>query len=1339
MKHIDDTRAGMSLYITSDSSTTGTVSIPGQNWSTNFTVTANKITVVNVDVPKAYFSCSDCIASKAVKVTSNKDVVVYAHHYQGARSDATLVLPTRTLGKEYYIMTYQEAVGTGRSQFIVVANNDNTKVNINPTAAISKNFGGTRPAGSTYQITLNTGQIYQGIASSSTGDLTGTHIEVIDTGASASCQKVAVFSGSSFTRITNGCSLGGTADNLTEQLYPTISWGNRFILVPALGRVSDNFRFIAKDDNTRIIIYKKSGPPTIANLNSGEKFDVLSEDEVRYAFANNPILVAQFQKTAGCDGGGNIIGDPSMTILNPIEQTLKEVTLYSSEFFNIDNHYLNIVIPTYAASSFRVDGQLATFTPVPRYAQYSYARITVNKGTHNLKADAGFIATAYGEGRVESYGYAAGANVKDLTAIAKVTNSAQSVETSGCLGQPMKFEGSAEYPVVKWEWDFGDGNTDTLQNPTHIYLDTGTYIVKMYTYKSLFDGCSNFDSSEVELTIYDNPTAKMGWTSLCDAAATTFIDSSSIPVGEEYSFTKWTIGEDIVGGKIAQYTFDTTGKIPISMEVATLKLCRDTITDTLTINPKPIAFFSSDEVCFYDSSYFVNESSVISGTIDSFFWNFPADSNTYFNEDQNYFFLDSGYHKAELKVKTAKGCFATFDTVVYKHPRLDVSFFHKDTCIGLESDFINTTVLDGGIFTDTTWYIGVNDTLYTYDASKTFNTPGTYNVYLTMQQNELCSDTFKQVVQANPIPTPRFKVDNTCFGDLTQFTDLSSIYSGSINITWDLDDGLSRQGVATSVNYSAGGIKTIKLTTTSDQGCTADTIKDVVITYPSINSIIINDLCKDESQSVSSTNDLGLDSFVSYTWEINNLQVSSDSVFSHIGTQIGKNIVKLSVKTKNTCEISLFDSFQVYALPQADFLISPVCLGDKLKPISTATIVSPEDIDTHKWIFDDVEVSTDKNLIIPTKVVGSISLKLVVESTNGCTDEITKLAVVNLNPASSFTARNFCDGDFTEFSSTSTLSSGFISSTIWTLESSELAGTTVEKQFQGVGEYDIKLITESNNSCRDTILQSIIIHPLPQLNVDLEDYNDCTPFTPVILNSSSISSGSILNYQWYWGDGNISQDDNPSYTYSQPGLYSIKVKATSDKGCNDSLLLVNQVEVYPLPRVDFSYSPKESNTLTEFITFKDSSDSDVTQWDWSTNDGGIYSGREVRHTFTDSGAFQVTLLVADDNGCINEAVKDIYVNADLFIHIPNSFSPNGDRLNNTYGLGGLTQGVVDLNFKIYNKWGEQIFESTNVDDRWDGNYKGKRAQQGVYVYVISFTDPKRSQWYHYKGEVHLIR
>jgi gliding motility-associated-like protein len=97
------------------------------------------------------------------------------------------------------------------------------------------------------------------------------------------------------------------------------------------------------------------------------------------------------------------------------------------------------------------------------------------------------------------------------------------------------------------------------------------------------------------------------------------------------------------------------------------------------------------------------------------------------------------------------------------------------------------------------------------------------------------------------------------------------------------------------------------------------------------------------------------------------------------------------------------------------------------------------------------------------------------------------------------------------------------------------------------------------------------------------------------------------------------------------------------------------------------------------------------------------------------------------------------VNADLFVHIPNAFTPNGDPLNSHFGLSGITQGVAQFKMSIYNRWGQQVFYSDDVNIKWDGTFMGKPVEQGVYVYLLQYTNPKQTQWYYFNGEVNLLR
>jgi gliding motility-associated-like protein len=342
-------------------------------------------------------------------------------------------------------------------------------------------------------------------------------------------------------------------------------------------------------------------------------------------------------------------------------------------------------------------------------------------------------------------------------------------------------------------------------------------------------------------------------------------------------------------------------------------------------------------------------------------------------------------------------------------------------------------------------------------------------------------------------------------------------------------------------------------------------------------------------------------------------------------------------------------------------------------------------------------------------------------------------------PKSSFNSTFNCFGDNTEINNTSTITSGSIDLNQWSVDGNNFNTKNVTYKFPDVNTYSVELITTSNEGCKDTLIQDVIINPLPELLISLDSDTGCIPFDIQVVNNSTIQSGSISEYLYNWGDGNSSVGSNPGFTYTSPGKYSVSIRGTSDKGCVDSVMLSDSVVVFDNPKADFYYTPEDPSTLKNVITLVDSSSKDAIDWIWTVSDGGSYSGSSAQHTFIDSGNYIVTLRIINNNGCFDEETKVIYVNADLFIHIPNGFSPNGDGINDTYGLAGMTQGVFQMEMDIYNQWGEKVFHSENVNDRWDGTYQGEPAQQGVYLFRVKYTNPKQTKWYYNNGEIHLMR
>ena len=1349
MFHYEGTSAGHSLYITSDSNTSGTVSVPGQSWSQTFTVTSNNLTIVTIPSSVAYNGCSDCITTKGVKIVSDDNIVVYAHQYLGNQSDATLVLPTRTLGKDYFAASYYQSSASssrGRSAFLIVSTQDDTKVKISPKIAIQKGSAtsstGSLPANTPYTVTLDEGEIYQGygFGAALSDDVTGTSFEVIDTGATANCRRIAVFTGSSYARVGSGCSGGfNSGDNLYEQMYPVNSWGKKFVLVPALGRNGDDFRFIAKENGTQVVVFKAAGAPDVFNINKGEFAQIDDETAIRSCQSNKPVMAVQYQRTARCDGGRNSLGDPSMTILNPLEQTLKDITVYSSSYYDIDNHYINIVMPGFASSTFRIDGSTASFTTVPNNTYYSYARISVSSGNHRLTANEGFIATAYGEGRYESYGYAAGANVKDLTAVAEVANSTQTNKVTGCIGRPTNFTGSAEYPVVRWEWDFGDGSTDTVQNPSHFYTDTGTFQARLYTYKSSFDGCADYDSAFVDVSIFAKPEARIATSNLCDSLTAIFTDKSVIPAPETKLVSIWNI-EGATGlkyGNTTSHLFDTTGKFEVSMVVVTNNQCRDTFIDSLVVSPIPVADFTISDICYYDTSYLVSTSTVTSGKINKWLWEFSNGTGSS-EQDPTVFYADSGQQFAALTVTSDSGCTSLIQKSFYKYPRFKVDFTFNDTCLGFGHNFINTTLLDAGNFTDTFWYTSdTNRFANTYSYSDTFTIASSYDISLVMEQDSFCRDTLTKTINVHPLAAPSFSFTNTCLGDSTIFTDRSNVSAGSYSSSWIFGDGNTSLEKNPKNAYVSGGIKNVNLSITTDEGCLTDTTIQVLITFPDITSLNLQDICENDSLIITANTVLGLDSFSTYTWKYDS-ETNTESEVRSLYSKLGKTIVTLNVLTKNGCLLTKQDSFVTKAKPNPNFFVSGICEGQLIQPVENSVIAAPAVINGYTWYSDNVVTSSDKNPSITSGLSGNRAIKLIVSADNGCSDSIQKLALVHPLPISAYTQTNMCLGDNNTLTSTSSVATGSVDNLFWLVDGSAYTAASISPIFTKEGNYPVELIVESDKGCRDTLNTTVAVHPLPILSFTSSVDSGCVPLDVAIQSASSISVGSIASFTYHWGEGSNATNDSFK-TYNLPGTYAVKIVGESDQGCKDSFQLTNRILVFDNPVADFSFSPKEPSTLTDFVLLQDSSKGNITAWEWEISDGSLYNGSQASHNFSDSGTYSITLKIVDDNGCKHDTTKYIYVNADLYVYIPNSFTPNNDGLNDFFGLAGITAGVNQMQMEIYNRWGERIFESSDVNKRWDGTYKGAPAQQGVYVYKVKFTDPKQTKWFFLDGEIHLLR
>lgn len=280
--------------------------------------------------------------------------------------------------------------------------------------------------------------------------------------------------------------------------------------------------------------------------------------------------------------------------------------------------------------------------------------------------------------------------------------------------------------------------------------------------------------------------------------------------------------------------------------------------------------------------------------------------------------------------------------------------------------------------------------------------------------------------------------------------------------------------------------------------------------------------------------------------------------------------------------------------------------------------------------------------------------------------------------------------------------------------------------YETYGNYDITLTTTSSN-CERSSTQSIQILPIIPI-VDFEGGGQgCGPLTVTFTDKSLYTDPGT--YNWNFGDGKgTSTERNPTYTYDEPGIYSVTLSASNAMGTVITARKSMIVEVYAAPRADFQVRPTIVY-LPDKPMYTANKSTGADRYVWDFGDGTTSEEFEPTHIYTKEGVYDITLTAINSNGCTDTfRMKNAVIAEDgADVRIPNAFTPALDGPNGgEVGGGGVNdvflpimEGVVEFNMLIFNRWGELLFESNSRSKGWDGYFNGKLCQQDVYVYKLN--------------------
>lgn len=237
-----------------------------------------------------------------------------------------------------------------------------------------------------------------------------------------------------------------------------------------------------------------------------------------------------------------------------------------------------------------------------------------------------------------------------------------------------------------------------------------------------------------------------------------------------------------------------------------------------------------------------------------------------------------------------------------------------------------------------------------------------------------------------------------------------------------------------------------------------------------------------------------------------------------------------------------------------------------------------------------------------------------------------------------------------------------------------------------------------------------------------------------------------VTWLWNLGDGSTSTVMTPTHVYNA-GDHVVSLTVTTPLGCTANATNTGLVHAYALPTAEFTADPWTTDADHPQVQFTDLSAGAPVAWDWTFGDGGTNIQQNPAHSFTATGFFQVHLEVTDAHGCSDDVTHMVQVDPVYDITIPNVFSPNphgghgggydpNDLSNDVFYP--FVRFVKDFRMRVFNRWGELVFESNDITRGWDGWYRGKPLQQDVYAYQIwvRFLDDKEIQRL---GDITLLR
>ena len=673
----------------------------------------------------------------------------------------------------------------------------------------------------------------------------------------------------------------------------------------------------------------------------------------------------------------------------------------------------------------------------------------------------------------------------------------------------------------------------------------------------------------------------------------------------------------------------------------------------------PIIGYDIQNHCLNTTANFMDTSYVLGiGSITSWNWDL-GDGTTSTTTNPSHTYANPGTYDVTLEIEDQNGCATTLTKQVVVHPLPVASFTMNNACNGQATTFTSTATAGSGTIAQTLWDVQSDGTIdyTTTNGSHVYPAEGTFNVTQIVVTDQGCRDTLTQAITVYPLPVAAFSFVNNCDNEAVTFTSTSAVSSGTINQTlWDVqNDGTIDYTTANGSHvYPNDGTFNVTHIAVTDQGC-RDTITQAITVYPlPVADFSFVNNCDNEAVTFTSTSTVSSGTINQTLWDVRNdgtidyTTANGSHVYPTDGTF---NVTHIAV-TDQGCRDTVTQAITVYPLPVADFSFVNSCDNGAVTFTSEA-VVSSGTITQTLW-----DVQTDGTIdyttangshVYPNN--GSYNMTHIAVTNHGCRDTVVQVITVAPLPVADFSFVNNCDNEAVTFTSTAVVSSGTIAQTFWdvqndgTIDYSTANGSHV---YPNDGTFNVTHIVVTDQGCRDTVTQSILVYPLPVANWSAASV--CEGNQTAFNDQSTVTvldNDAIVQWEWLFGDGGSSVGQNPVHTYNDENVYTGQLIVTTNHGCRDTFSTT--ATVWPLPQVNFSPTDVCLEFLTDFqdlsVISNDHTPNTNVQWNWNFADqaGGTSTLQNPSYAYQQDGVFNVELEVTSANGCVNSAIIPVTV------------------------------------------------------------------------------------------------